>query len=345
MSLALASVVLIGAFHIHATFQDALRRQSTISKMQHTMKIVRQQLERSIRPAGAGMNFKIHSNCGGSHIVGPFIIHNNNTFGQTDTTEGDTDSDPDWFEVMSADLRDTAYLSKEGIVMAAEKHVDDVNKFNVGDIMGVVFGEGVCLFVVTHTSGNPGNAGAGLSAGHINHAKGAGNSDLARCYNDPQNRKDCEENVLGTHKVPAGSPIINLSRGTVAMRIDRSRPALPVLMMATGVAGGDPNLYSWQPVAVNVEDMQIAVHLDTSNPPDPIGEVWVSTRDLLESEVNSVRAVRISIVFRSPSEVAGWRAGRRPALEDRPAATTTDGYIRRVLTTYIKLRNMPTTTN
>lgn len=335
ITMVLATVVAMGAFHIHATFQASLHRQDRITHIQSTMRITRQRLERLIRPAGAGTAAVIHSSCGGSHLVGPFMFHNSNTLNQPDTTAGNADNDPDWFEVMSVGTNDIALLTKEGIVMAAEKHVDDPTKFAVGDLIGIKNENGMCIFMVTHFSA-PGHG----QPGHINTAQGQG-PDLARCYNDPQLRKDCETNVLKNHKVPAGSPVVNLSKGSVAIRIDNSRPAVPLLMMASGTAGGDPLLYDWQPAAMNVEDMQIAVHLDTSDPPDLFGDVWVNDRDLVQAELDRVRAVRISIVFRTATQVPGYTTGRRPALEDRPAATTTDGYIRRVLTTLIKLRNMP----
>ncbi|MCD6497787.1 MAG: PilW family protein [Deltaproteobacteria bacterium] len=147
---------------------------------------------------------------------------------------------------------------------------------------------------------------------------------------------------MKTNKLPVGSPILNLGSGSAAFRIDDSNPKRPLLMMASSQAGGDPSQYDWQPVAEGVEDMQIAVQLDTSDPPDAIGDVWVNSRDLQTSELGKARAVRISLVFRSMSPATGWSSGRRPALEDRPAATSQDGYIRRVLTTMVKLRNVPT---
>ena len=152
-------------------------------------------------------------------------------------------------------------------------------------------------------------------------------------------KQDCRNNVLKDNDLQAGSEILNFGGGTFAMRIDDDKPAVPVLKMATGVAGGTATLYNWQALAMHVEDIQIALHLDTSVPADDMGDIWVNDRDLLDTELGKVRSARVSVVFRSASEIPGWSSGRRPALEDRPAATTTDGYIRRVMTTVIKLRN------
>lgn len=324
----LSTLILMGAFHVHSTFQTSLHRQDQISRMQQTMKVTRDLLERRLRSAGAGLVANTKSYCGGEHQVGPFTLHNKNTFGQGDTTEGDSDNDPDWFEVISSDKALNGIITQPSPVKNAVNFVDNPEAFPVGGLFGIKGPNGVCVFMVTM---HPGSNG-------VQYRPGAG--ALNQCYNSPAEKGACQSEVLdGANFVPVGSEMLNFSSGTFALRIDDSNPRRPVLMMATGVAGGDPNLYQWQPVAEHVEDMQIGMYLDTSDPPDEIGDLWVNSRDLTTLELDRVRAVRISLVFRSASEIAGWRAGRRPALEDRPAATTTDGYLRRVMTSTVKLRN------
>lgn len=330
VTMVLSTVIAIGAFHIHATFSASLHRQDEITRIQGTMKIARAMLERKIRPAGSGMVGVVSSDCGGTHQVGPFTFHNSNVIGTGDTTLGGTDNDPDWFEVMSADMTNSGYLTGISPIMGVTKPVDNPSKFKVGGLIGLRNGNGVCVFMVSK-----------LIQGSSQIQYRPGGNPLLTCYNQAAHRKDCEDNVMMDHFMQEGDQIIDLSSGSFALRIDDSQPARPVLMMASGMAGGDPTLYTWKPVAVNVEDMQIALHLDTSDPPDGMGEIWVNSRDLTAAELMNVRAVRISLVFRSNNEVVGWRAGRRPALEDRPQAGNTDGYIRRVMTTVIKLRNRP----
>lgn len=327
IAMALSTLVVMGAFHMHSTFQYSLHRQDEITRMQETMKVTRRILERRIRAAGAGMVGTVMTACGGNHQVGPFIVHNRNTIGQSDTTNGGSDNDPDWIEVMSSDRSQNGYLTKPMPVTGVVKFVDKPHNFPTGGLFGIKGSNGVCVFMISKVSWNK-----------IQYRPG-GNA-LLSCYNRNVHRKDCE-NMLGQKQLPTGSEILNFSSGTFALRIDRSSPARPVLMMASGVAGGDPSLYTWEPLAENVEDLQVGVSLDTSNPADMIGDVWVNSRDLTAAELGRVRAVRISLVFRSASEVPGWTAGRRPALEDRPAASTRDGYLRRVLTTTIALRNKP----
>jgi hypothetical protein len=320
----LSTVILMGAFHVHSTFQYSLHRQDEITKIQQTMKVTRDLLDRRLRAAGSGLIGTSVAWCGGEHQVGPTSLHNSNTFGVWDTTEGGVDNDPDWIEIMSADRNMNGYLTKDHPLTGVVKEVDKPENFVVGGLIGIRGPTGVCIFMVRD-----------VKNGKLDY--GTGGSDLTKCYNDKQT---CRFEILGYNALPAGTEILNFSSGTFALRVDSSNPRRPLLMMAQGVAGGDPAMYQWQPIAEHVEDMQIGVFLDTSTPPDPIGDVWVNSRDLTNDELTRVRAIRISLVFRSASEIPGWRAGRRPALEDRPAATTTDGYLRRVMTTTVKLRNM-----
>jgi len=327
----LSTIIIIGAFHMHSTFQYQLHRQDEVTQMQQTMKVTRRLLERRIRAAGAGMTGTSVNWCGGEHQVGPFVIHNKNTFNVRDDTEGGADDDPDWFEVMAADRSKNGILTGKNPhpVVGVEKSVDKPENFAVGSLIGLQNENGVCIFMVTRVDNNK-----------IQY-RPAGSNPLFKCFNAAAITQQCRKNVLQAQFLHPGSEILNFSSGTFALRVDDSVPARPVLMMASGVAGADPTQYDWQPVVRGVEDMQIGVYLDTSSPPDRYGDLWVNSRDLTVNELNRVRAVRLSLVFRSTTRVPGWTAGRRVALEDRPAATARDGYLRRVLTTTIKLRNTP----
>jgi len=327
----LASFVVVAAFHIHSTFQSALHRQDQVSRMQQTMLVTRRLLVRRLRSAGGGLTTNLWSTCGGTHQVGPFILHNRNQFGATDTSNSGSDPDPDWFEIMSVDHSRSGVLSRTFPLSSQEIPTNQASNFHPGDMFVLQNEHGACLLMVSKVQHNK-----------IQHQPaGWGSTKLANCFNQGRSMTACK-NEMKTNKLPVGSPILNLGSGSAAFRIDDSNPKRPLLMMASSQAGGDPSQYDWQPVAEGVEDMQIAVQLDTSDPPDAIGDVWVNSRDLQTSELGKARAVRISLVFRSMSPATGWSSGRRPALEDRPAATSQDGYIRRVLTTMVKLRNVPT---
>jgi type IV pilus assembly protein PilW len=330
VALVISSLLMIAIFHINSTFNMALHRQDEIGRMQQTMKVVRTILERRIRAAGAGAVFRTQSSCGGNHMVGPIIIHNSNSLTGSDLTTGDADPDPDWFEILSADLSRSGRITAKAPVMGNDHSVDDTSKFKPGDLIGLKYKDGMCLLMVTKVQSN----------GKIQFGtQGTGAAAMANCYNDPQLNKLCEDLVVKNHFMFPGDEVVNFGSGSFAMRVDTTNPDLPMLMMASGTVGGSPASYQWQPVAGNVEDMQIAAHVDTSVTPDDLGDMWVNSRDLTIDELSRVRAVRITLVFRSTTTVTGWNLGRRPGFEDRAAATVDDGYVRRVLTLVIKLRN------
>ena len=325
-----ASVIIVAAFHIHATFQAALHRQEQVSQMQQTLQVTKRLLVRAIRSSGGNMPGNLWSGCGGSHRIAAFMFHNSNRFGRTDRWDGGADPDPDWFEVLIPDQNASSRLRWNSFPFAFFR-VFDSSTYRREDLILVQNASGGCL----------------LQASHVWHWWGSHwvvawpvGTRLAWCYNRFSFQLGaCRHNALAGKLLPANSPVLNL-RNSVAFRVDTTDPRRPLLMMAAGQAGGDPRRYQWQPVAEGVEDLQIAVHLDTSDPPDGRGDIWVNSRDLRTNELDRVREVRLSLVVRSTSPVTGWTSGRRPALEDRRQGPQ-DGYVRRTITTVVQLRNLP----
>lgn len=328
VSIFLAGLVIVAAFHIHTTFQSTLNRQQGITRMQQTMKVTREILVSRIRGSGGGVVSNVWTGCGGERPIGPFVLHNANALGSTDLSEGGQDNDPDWFEIMAVDYNSSGTLSQKKPVTGRTKPTDQAHRFRPGDLVLVQNEHGACLLMVSSVSNN-----------WIKHqSAGQSGAELSPCYNT--DLQICRRE-LQVNQLEAGTPLLNIGRRSAAFRVDDSDPKRPLLMMASGQIGGDPTQYDWQPIAEGVEDMQIAVHLDTDTPPDAIGDIWVNSRDLHNNETGRVRAVRLSVVFRSIMEIPGWTQGLRPGLEDRPASTGRDGFIRRTFTTIIKLRNMP----
>lgn len=91
------------------------------------------------------------------------------------------------------------------------------------------------------------------------------------------------------------------------------------------------------PIAENIEDLQFSFGLDTNS----TGSVdsWINSADLTDAQKEQVRYVEITILGRSEHVHRGY-SGIRPAIEDHAAATTTDGYRRRLLKVRIKVRNL-----
>ena len=86
-----------------------------------------------------------------------------------------------------------------------------------------------------------------------------------------------------------------------------------------------------------VEDLQIAYQVEgsTSWIYDETTSTWPAGKGN-----EDIRVVRISLVVRTPVEDTDDQSYSRPALEDRAASGTQDGYRRRIYTTVVKLRNV-----
>ena len=139
--------------------------------------------------------------------------------------------------------------------------------------------------------------------------------------------------------------------------IDQTDPKIPKLVREEvgGSDSGDNQCDSPRPpevVSEYVEDMQVAVGLDTSGDNNIQPGEWVNNnfQALTVAQLATLRAVRITLVGRTvmvPEVMAGRSAGandiyyRRPAVEDRGAgAAGSMPQYREVYTEVIQLRNL-----
>ena len=119
---------------------------------------------------------------------------------------------------------------------------------------------------------------------------------------------------------------------------------IPTLWMDPDAGGALPA----EPLAEGIEDMQVAVGID-ANGDGTISEVGTAAGDdewtfNFAGETmpasGSIRAVRITLTARATTAMIGTLSFNLGAAEDRSAATTFDGYRRRVLKTIVDLRNI-----
>lgn len=98
-----------------------------------------------------------------------------------------------------------------------------------------------------------------------------------------------------------------------------------------------------EPLAENVEDFQVAYGLDSTYA--GVGSATVVNTWEYSSATGAatggLRAVRLTLVVKSAQALGGGAATSfiRPAVEDHPVATGSDGFRRRVLTSTVELRN------
>jgi type IV pilus assembly protein PilW len=115
--------------------------------------------------------------------------------------------------------------------------------------------------------------------------------------------------------------------------IDASDPEHPTLMVDRMAGAGQPP----QPLADDIEDMQVSYGLDTNadgvvDNPDPA--TWTST----PANLSQVRQVRLQLLARTRVPDRDW-SETRPALGNHAAGAAADGYRRRVADVVIDVRN------
>ena len=133
-------------------------------------------------------------------------------------------------------------------------------------------------------------------------------------------------NTGHTKSYPAGSTVAKAR--FVRYYIDSTDPAHPTLMVDR--MGG----LASQPLADDIEDMQLTYGIDTSSPADGVVDVWTSN----PATPSQIRQVRLQFVARTRLPEAGW-AEIRPALGNHPGGGTADGYRRRIYDVVIDVRN------
>jgi prepilin-type N-terminal cleavage/methylation domain-containing protein len=123
-----------------------------------------------------------------------------------------------------------------------------------------------------------------------------------------------------------------------------------MLMMSLN---GSTNINNAEPLAEGVADMQIAYGFDTNGDgiitettptPSANDDEWLyncaNETPTAQMVIGNLRSVRVTLVVKSTSVDTGQQnMPVRPAAEDNAAATTQDGFIRRVLRTEIAVRN------
>jgi len=147
--------------------------------------------------------------------------------------------------------------------------------------------------------------------------------------------------TLNTAACAPTLPTGGYAGGSLVLRVMRARFSvgtvdnIPTLMMDPDADGP----LAAQPLAEGIEDMQIAVGTDADGNGSISAAEWANS-STTGALVGPIRAVRLTLISRSNSALAGVAtAGQRKAAENRPAGAA-DAYRRRYLTQTIEVRNL-----
>jgi hypothetical protein len=148
---------------------------------------------------------------------------------------------------------------------------------------------------------------------------------------------------------PIGSLVVRAQHAHFEIRTVDGQPTLT--MDPDGDAANGGGTADWEPLAENIEDMQIAygVDADSANGISEVGNAdnddeWhynYNGANEAPAVGSKVRAIRVTLIARTSSALFGNVASfyRRPAAEDH-AVGAYDNYRRRVLRTIVELRNV-----
>jgi len=137
--------------------------------------------------------------------------------------------------------------------------------------------------------------------------------------------------VPGTY--PVGTLAIRAMRATFYVGSFDGQLAL---MMDPGADGIDP-----EPLAENIEDMQVAIGVDDEIPVDGVQDDEWAFSPGIGSLAGAIRALRITLVSRTQDELRGGNPSFvLPPAENRTGLSAADGFRRRVLTSVVDIRNL-----
>jgi prepilin-type N-terminal cleavage/methylation domain-containing protein len=358
VSLALAGLVLAGAFQLHLSFNRQAQRQQQIAELQQTLRVAMQLLERAVRSAGQGLPSThalpamVGGGCTAVSYYG-FQFSNDNTYNDPKTTFWDPtipDRDPDWFRVIASDDGGdgtATYAGCNGVNV--DFLAETAQRWRPGDLFLVIPDvtqpPSACALACTHpyevTSGFAGTP-TQASPGTIKNQHGG-----ASCYNPPPGLDGClSGNGRPNGCAGPGSTMRHFSGGGTVYRVmtsadqgDATGYVPPKLAMRTAPFGTpfSDATYTWIPLADGIEDLQLAVILAD-------GTVCNSVDDPAACNFANAVAVRMTLVGRTASSLQGVPQSPLGGYEDEPATTPAAGslaatFLRRSMTSTVQLRS------
>ena len=340
----ISGIILAGAFQVEISFHRAMAHQENISELQSSLDTLQGFLTKHLSYIGVGLGSTVtYHDCNQLHTGDPpVMIHNLNDWNppRSDLNEGNLDYDPDWIEFIEMAgyrMLDGSSTSTKAAVYSTRAELNgNYNNFRIGNtysVMAYTFNGRTCLFRVTRLKRGNNSAPYSFWAYYSR-------SGVWGCMNKGTVWSTCFPGSGSTVTPSQPFLVTFLGRYPVrALRVETRRYSRPMLMLGYRPMYSGTGRLRWYPAVEGIEDMQVAYHLDLSNPMDGRGDLWINTRDLRPSEYGRVVALRLSFVIRSANPTAKIPS-RRPALEDRPAGSL-DRYVRRTMTMVVKLRTKP----
>lgn len=293
-ALVILSIALTAVFATFISQQRSFTVQNRVSEMQQNLRQAVEYMSRDIRMAGYGIpdNVTIPNN-----IIAAGVTSMRSLYPKDNTTGPDQIYILYFFDMDSNQQStwNTATMASG----AGSITVDNTNGFlPAGELVIVTDGGKAELFQTASKTGTTLNFGGTIYPG------------------------------VATNTYDLGPPPSSVAKARfVRYYIDSTTdPSHPTLMVDR-MGGGTP-----QPVADDIEDMQLTYGIDTNA--DGSIDSWNAS----PTTPSQIRQARLQIITRTRLPDAGW-AETRPALGNHAAGTTPDGYRRRTYDIVIDVRN------
>jgi len=357
VSLALAGLVLAGAFQLHLSFNRQSQRQQQVAELQQTLRVAMQLLERAVRSAGQGLPSthtfpaQVGGGCTAVSYYG-FQYSNDNTYNDPKTTFWNPalpDSDPDWFRVIASDDAGdgtATYAGCNGVNV--DFFAETAQRWQPGDLFLVMPDVTQPPSACALACARPYEATTGWAGTPTQAAPGTiKNQHGGSCYNPPPGLDGCLAGNGRPHGCAGpGSTMRHFSAGGTVYRVMTSAdqgdatgyvsPKLAMRSAPFGTPFADAT-YKWIPLADGIEDLQLAVILAD-------GTVCNNVDDPAACNFANAVAVRITLVGRTASSLQGVPQSPLGGYEDEPATTPAAGslaatFLRRSMTSTVQLRS------
>jgi type IV pilus assembly protein PilW len=298
-ALVILALVMTAVFATFTTQQQSFTAQSRVAEMQQNLRIAVDYMARDLRMAGYGIPDNV-TVPGGANAAGFTTIR---SLYAVDNTAG-----PDQIYVLylyDMDANQRATFNTAAMGGAGAVTVDNASGFLAagGELVLVTDSSTADIFETTSVAGNVLSFGGAYGA--IAHT------------------------LYGL-----GPPAATVAKARfVRYFIGGTDPAHPSLMVDRNIPG-----QTAQPVADDIEDLQLAYGLDTNA--DGVVDQWRNDGGavLAVGEIPQIRQVRLRILARSRLPDRNW-SETRPALGNHAGGGTADGYRRRISDVMIDVRN------
>ena len=323
-ALAILAIAMTAVFATFTSQHQTFTTQSRVAEMQQNIRIATDALVRDIRMAGYGLPITTGTAADNVALPGTMNPHGITTIRAlfpVDNTAG-----PDQFYVLY--VYDMGANQPPGGLPADMTAVTSVA---VDNTSGFVPGGGELVIVTDRVTADLFETTSGGTATSLNFAIGGSDYNNASLHSKLY--------AVGTQPgapptLAAKARFVRYYIADVAWADGTVHPTL----MVDRLNGDAP-----QPVADDIEDMQLSYGLDTNNDGavDTARCTWGGVAAFSSGQVPQIRQVVLHLVARSRMPEKGWQE-IRPRAGNRAAATTTDGYRRRSIEVNIDVRNSGT---